>query len=241
LKNEEIPIIAIGVLRERWCSWYHQDCMDFLTRNLLSNGIRYIKMGVRSTNIYKGRERLADQFMESRASHLLFLDSDEIFAPGTANHLFRLNLPVVTGVVFKRNFPHEPCIYRRYDKDRSMSLAPEMREWFLNNKVQIRPEPRILELPDNVGLVEIDECGTGCLMIRRDVMEAIPKPRFIGMQPVGTDLAFCRRIREAGFPIYADRRVLLGHLEEDAISMAEFMKTKRWILIDDKKNIQDDE
>ena len=62
-------------------------------------------------------------------------------------------------------------------------------------------------------LWEIDGCGMHFTMIRRDVVEAIKHPLFLdkGTTGAGEDFYFCRKVREAGFPIYIDESIHTGH------------------------------
>lgn len=231
-------MIVIGTLRERIASWAFTDSINWMTRDLEKHDIKWMSAGVRATNIFKGREQVVSWLLGSDglkdATHLLFIDSDEVFVPQTARLLYEWDLPVVSGIVYKKKHPHEPCIYKRIPghPEDSFSLAPELKEWWdenaPNGKIGF---PSILNVPREKALWEIDECGTGCMMIRRDVLEAIPYPRFKGMGAVGTDLSFCRRVREAGFDIFADLRIQLGHLVERPVTMADFLRTDEWVSV----------
>lgn len=224
-------MIVIGVLRERFANWSFVDCLDLLGNDLVQHNIKFGKIGIRATNIYRGRRFVVDKALEEpEMTHVFFLDSDEVFAPETARHLYNLNLPVCTGIVFQRIPPHPPCIYKRIpNSDRNFALAPELQEWYKKYSILELTKPCILDMPAEDAIWEIDECGTGCLMIKREVLEAIEPPRFTGMGDVGTDIAFCRRVRAAGFPIYVDLRVQLGHLVEYAVSAADFAIVDEWL------------
>lgn len=225
-------MLVIGILRERMAYWPFVDCLDRMKVDLTANDVEWRTAGTRATNIYKGRESIVNEFLDSpHATHLLFVDSDETFPPQIARYLMALDLPVVSGLVFKRGWPHEPCIYRRVGIEESLSLAKEIKEWYVKYNVPVSNQPAILPLPFQVGVWEIDECGTGCMMIKREVIEAIEPPRFRGMGDVGTDLAFCRRVREAGFPIYVDLRVQLGHLVDYQVTAVDYGRIEEWIPI----------
>jgi hypothetical protein len=58
-----------------------------------------------------------------------------------------------------------------------------------------------------VGLQEVDKAGTGCIIIRRHVLEKLKNPFTevrdeTGLRTVGTDIAFSNKCKKAGFKIY---------------------------------------
>lgn len=74
---------------------------------------------------------------------------------------------------------------------------------------------RRLALDGATGVVEVDEVGTGCILIRRRVFEALADPWFelgqIKSDEMGEDLYFCRKARAAGFRIAVDLDNTAGH------------------------------
>ena len=232
----EKPTILIGVLRERFALWPFVDSLTYMCKHLDANGVKWATVGVRTTNIYKGRERIADMMFDDKLeyTHLLFIDSDQTFVPATALHLVNLDLDIVSGLVFQRSPPHLPCIYRRVEgTDESLPLAIELAEWFEKYNVPAHGQPVILDEPDDESaLMRVDETGTGCLMIRRHVFEALKKPFFTGNGPVGTDLMYARRCRAAGFDIWVDPRCQLGHITNYQVTAADFRKTQKWRVAD---------
>lgn len=69
------------------------------------------------------------------------------------------------------------------------------------------------ELPVR-GLFEVHAAGTAGMLVSKRVMDAVGDPWFenTGGDNANEDLEFCRKIREAGFKIYADANTLLGHI-----------------------------
>jgi hypothetical protein len=222
-------MIFIGTLRERFASWPFVDCFNLATAHLRQAGINHYMMGIRATNIFKGRKALVEQFLKTDAEMIIFIDSDETFAPATFECLYKMDLPVVSGLVFMKINNHPPCIYRRIPgTDFNHSMAQEVKDWMDENDIPRSNIPRILDLPAEGNVWEVDECGTGCLAIKREVFEKVPRPWFEGNGETGTDIMFCRRVREAGFPIHVDLRVQLGHLIEHQVGMADFAQVSKW-------------
>jgi hypothetical protein len=61
--------------------------------------------------------------------------------------------------------------------------------------------------------------GTGCILIKRRVLEAIPAPFTItrdehGVTEMGTDFAFCQRAQAAGFEIWTTPHLRCEHFKE---------------------------
>jgi hypothetical protein len=101
------------------------------------------------------------------------------------------DLPLVTGLCVQRQKPHYPCVYRLIPSDDKYTFL-----------TRFRP-----------GLQQIDACGAACLLIRTDVLRAIPPPWFDWPDSSrGEDIAFCERARAAGFPIVLDFDVRCTHL-----------------------------
>jgi len=68
-------------------------------------------------------------------------------------------------------------------------------------------------------LIECFHAGMGFMLIKKGVVEKLEKPWFVNAAAningkeyaAGEDVAFCSRIRMAGFKIYADPRCVVGH------------------------------
>ena len=66
------------------------------------------------------------------------------------------------------------------------------------------------------GLREVDANGTGCMIIRRDVLEKVKAP-FLnvydadGMKKTGLDFAFCRKAKKLGYKIWCHFGYICSH------------------------------
>jgi hypothetical protein len=76
-----------------------------------------------------------------------------------------------------------------------------------------------------VDLLKVDAIGTGCIIIRRNVIEELSPPKMMGgpftiemdewgLSQFGTDFAFCRRAQKAGFEIYTTPQRTCEHIKE---------------------------
>ena len=67
------------------------------------------------------------------------------------------------------------------------------------------------------GLQRVDIAGGGCLLINMRVFDKIKQPYFEPEFKWGTDIQLCRKAVEAGFDIWADTSVELGHVREERV------------------------
>lgn len=72
---------------------------------------------------------------------------------------------------------------------------------------------------DTIDLLSVDIVGTGCILIKRKVLESIKAPFLTefdedGISNYGTDFAFCKRAKKAGFEIYTTPQRVCEHVKE---------------------------
>lgn len=161
------------------------------------------------------RNRVAQAFLKSDCTHLLFLDADVSWQPEALLALCRHDLPVVGGVYPKRRDTDEiPC--------RLLDGAT----------------------PEN-GLLEVEGLPTGFLKISREALEKVAEvsesynsdgetTHLIFQRTLengtrwGGDLNFCNVWRRLGGKVYADVTLRLGHTGEQTItgSLGSLMRAK---------------
>ena len=128
-----------------------------------------------------------------RYDYLFSVDSDISFKPDTLKKLLAHDKDVVSGLYIQR-----------------------------------KPGQHILELYRNgrnvpygdikgLGLVEIDGCGFGCVLVKSEVIRAIGYPQFVyksaldHAHTVSEDTYFCLKAKEKGYCIWADTTIQCGH------------------------------
>lgn len=176
------------------------------------------------------REDAADPTRDAADDVLWFLDDDLLWQPDALTRLLAHRLPIVSGLYFLREEPHLPVAGRQ------VSAPGELPRRTVNLR-RIGP-----------GLQEVDYTGAGCLLIRRDVLEALESqqpwfdytcgttrvgvPREERWQPTLSDAwpedwYFCQKARDAGYHIALDASVLGAHLShrlvtiDDAVQQAQ--------------------
>lgn len=152
-----------------------------------------------------GRNRLVRDFLETDCEQLIFLDVDVFWLESDFKKLVEHNRDIVAGI-----YPLKSA-----DEDYPVKPLPGER-W-----------------ADEYGLVEVEGVPTGFLKIKRRVLEALyptvphhrskedgygrmPIPVIFertlnGMSRRGGDIEFCKKAREAGFKVYVDPYMQLGH------------------------------
>jgi FkbM family methyltransferase len=95
--------------------------------------------------------------------------------------------------------------------------------------IQRKPGQHILELYRNgvnipyeeirgQGLIEVDGCGFGCVLVKSEVIRAIGYPQFVyksaldHANTLSEDNYFCMKAKSLGFKIYADTNILCEHI-----------------------------
>lgn len=155
-------------------------------------------------NFDVARNKVAAAFLQGGADHLLTVDTDMAFAVADMEALLADGLPVVSAVYFIADEPPRACFSRR---DPTGYLKRVAWAW--------RQDP-----------FEVDACGGGFMLIRRDVLTDIgredadragPWYRQSAVGASGSvlepDHAFCQRVQQAGHGVYVDPLVRVGHIK----------------------------
>jgi hypothetical protein len=125
-----------------------------------------------------------------RGDHVWLLGDDHTFDPDSYLRLLAHEVDVVVPLCLKRTPPYDPVVYGGQNED-GLYYTAELEEH---------------------GLQPIWAAGSAGMLIRRHVLEAIADPWFESYGGLNEDLEFCRKVREAGFQIWCDADVRLGHI-----------------------------
>jgi hypothetical protein len=140
------------------------------------------------------RNDLVNMALRIGASHLIMMDTDQIYPVETIPKLLSHRLPVVGCVVHRRYPPFDPILLRGKPGD-----YESIDEW------------------ERDSLVEVDATGCGCLMFEMQVFKRMPRPwfRFRHLdngEGIGEDIGFCSDLKAAGYRIFIDTSIQCGHL-----------------------------
>ena len=116
--------------------------------------------GVEGTGVSQNREDMVKKFLDSGATHLLFIDDDMGFNSNVLHVLASRRLPIV-GCNYRMRVPPAEFMAHR-------------------NKVEIKTTK------ESRGVEPVDYMGFGFCLMEKRVLESVPEPRFlINWSPVG--------------------------------------------------------
>ena len=149
-------------------------------------------------NIDQVRNLIADWIVRGY-DYLFSVDSDIAFPADTLKRLLSHNVDMVSGLYIQRK-PGQHIL--------------EVYEHNANGGVSNIPYEKI----KGRGLVEIASCGFGCVLVKAEVMRAIPYPHFKyhsaidHRNTISEDVDFCRKALQQGFKIWADTDIQCRHI-----------------------------
>ena len=165
------------------------------------------------------RNVLAQKFLSSTAQVLFFIDDDVTPKPNVLDMLRHLNDYDIVGGPYPMVHPPvcdipTPCAMR------------------LSDETAFAPLPDIFTL---TGVHPCDAIGTGCMMIRREALEAPGVLPFRlgldtrGIMRVTEDVLFCINARKAGFTVAADFDQIPDHCHTVSLNTMHNAYLKRMV------------
>ena len=176
------------------------------------------------------RNILAAQALKEGCEWIFYLDADVIPPTTVLQDLLFHNLPIITGLYWRRYEELDPCIYH-IDKEKGIPVTYKHEE-----------------IESNRQIIEVDGCGAGCLLIHTDVFEKL-KPhteKFDIRDPsteeiltcwkfweyivhhnvnLSEDIVLTSKVKGLGYRIFADCTIRCGHLTNAMIKENKFEQT----------------
>lgn len=144
------------------------------------------------------RTRLALRALQHGSDYLLWIDSDQTFPPDALVRLMAHDKPIVGTNIASRHT----------GKPTALS--------FENKNV-----------PRKRGLEEVAAVGLGFCLMKTPLFHQVPHQWFAstigpdGAYRRGEDVHFCNQARAAGFPIFVDHDLTIGHLTEQELTLPQ--------------------
>lgn len=164
-------------------------------------------------HVFFAREEMAKQAIAADCEYLLMIDDDMICPDNMFEKLYEADKPIIAPLAFTRNFPHKPVIYSCIEGWDSVS----QKDYFTNYAVMNYPKDQ---------LREVDAVGFGAVLIKTEVLKAVPTPRFMSTCGTGEDILFCYKAKKAGFSTWVDTRIKLGHVSHPAIVTEDYVQAQ---------------
>jgi hypothetical protein len=145
------------------------------------------------------RNLIADWTIRNGFDYLFSVDSDMAFAPDTLIKLMAHDRDIVSGVYIQR-IP-------------GMHTIEIMRKNIYGGVTHVDWEDI-----KGQGLVPIDGCGFGCVLIKSEVLRAIPYPHFVyhsaidHANTISEDVHFCNQATDRGFTLWCDTDIQCEHI-----------------------------
>lgn len=145
------------------------------------------------------RNLISHWVVQHQFDFLLAIDSDIAFPRDTLKKLLAHDVDMVTGLYIQRIPGNHTIEIMRKNEHGGVTHVPYS------------------DIKDQ-GLVPVDGCGFGCVLIKNHVFKAIPYPQFIyksaidHAHTVSEDVYFCQQVRDRGMRIWADTSILCDHI-----------------------------
>ena len=160
--------------------------------------------------IHKARNKAVVEAVANRCTHLMFIDDDMVFPPDAVDTLIDRDKDIIGGLCFgrKEQKTNYPIIKK-----------------IVNNEIQ---DFLLEDIPTWEEPFEVSSTGTGSLLMNMNVFKKLEPPFFYFADPedfgmerqpfpdneFSEDTTFMMSARKAGFKIFVDPTITIGHLGE---------------------------
>jgi hypothetical protein len=160
VNEEQISLFVATPVHSDVSINYFASCLD-LQKECISNGVPIVIQLIKSSLVTQGRQLCVSAFLQSEATHLLFIDSDISFSTKAIKRMIAKNKDIML----------IPYPVKSFDSDKVKKLIKE------GNNLDVRLianqytigfiDPLKLKVED--GVLEIERGPAGCMLIKREV------------------------------------------------------------------------
>lgn len=154
---------------------------------------------IKANLLYLSRDKFVNSAIKNNYDYILFLDTDQQVP---SDLIIRMGAyldkgeDIVTALIFTKEKPYNPCIYSE-----SKILENGQISLTRYDLSKIGNEPFYVE-----------NCGSGCVMVKTDVFRNIPQPWFHPYVYSGEDVTFFHvATHKYGYKILCDPTLDVGH------------------------------
>ena len=156
----------------------------------------------------RNRNDAVKYFLAGDYEQLLWIDSDMKHAKDLLTRLEAHDKDIVSALYFQRNYPFYPIMFMENETDKGTTYQM-IYNW-------------------SRGLMEVDSIGTGCVLIKRKVLEALDFPYCEYTRSplkedayIGEDTYLFKKCKAKGFKMYVDTTIECRHLVNNSIGEQE--------------------
>lgn len=174
------------------------------------------------TSIESNRNVAISKFLKPHHQWIYTIDDDHTFKADLLMWLLHRmfnddRIDILQGMCVTRKPPYLAYAYRKEEETTQLGVGYKNARWD--------------EIPPT-GVSEWDAVGTGGMLFRRTIIDAMPYPWFeagrTSKDHIGEDLYFCTKAKELGFRVWMDSDHRSGHITKTAL--IPVMTDKGWAL-----------
>jgi GT2 family glycosyltransferase len=211
MKNER-PVVCVGI-----------PCYDKVNYQVLTDYMRFIYycgrrlreydfvLGIKGkTEQFRARNMIVEAALQMNSDYLFFLDDDHILdweeTPGP-NTRYGIVKSLIKHLEEDETRGIVGALYYHRGGDCNPVIMKEGKDggYYYMREDEVRGE-----------LQEVAVTGGGCMMIKKDVFLKSKSPWFEPEFECGTDVQICKRAREAGYSVWCDTSLVVGHIESQS-------------------------
>jgi|TARA_Y100000310_G_scaffold71534_1_gene67381 2-polyprenyl-3-methyl-5-hydroxy-6-metoxy-1,4-benzoquinol methylase len=201
------------------------DVLDDYMRFAYNLGRRYLEydffLAIKGkSEQFRARNAIIEASLSRDCDYTLMLDDDHIididknigpapnynFLKKLINHLeTRPEIGIVGALYFQRGGNCDPVIMEETKKG----------QYFFKTHAEVTG-----------GMQKVAVTGGGCMLLRKEIFDKIEPPYFAPEFEYGTDIQICKKATEAGYEVWCDTSIEIGHLKtESALITSKTIKS----------------
>lgn len=151
---------------------------------------------------FRARNQIVEAAQQEACDYLLMLDDDMIINPDVTQG------PTDAYGFLERLIAHDKDLIGALYYLKGGACSPVLMMKMSERGYRFLRDDEITH-----GLQPVDVAGGGCLLVKMKVFDHLPPPYFGPEFEYGTDVQLCRKAAEAGYTVWADTSLELGHLK----------------------------
>lgn len=203
--------ILIGITTAETVS---HETMQSIYNLVIPEDVETVLHIVHAYNVADGRNNLVNIMFQENCNYIFFVDNDVILPTNALVDLYNMNWYFTTGT-----YPRKE-LSTLTDEDPYTTLYNHNDR----NKEIYCPTFMPLSALQKGCIIQVDCCGFGCTLIKKELFYTIKQPWFFFAHEgnpspnncdeycIGEDMYFCRKVVKSGLQIWAHGDVLCGHI-----------------------------